>query len=390
MTAHEDVRTAVEEAGGVLRLEPALVARDWLPPGRRLGLPDDQYELGERGAICERWLGSTTVADNRVGPDDEGISRIRRADGSALSLADAVDLAPELIMGAEYASTHHGLGRLAKIFDYGARIPYHIHPPTDQAALVGRNSKDEAYYFPPGVDLGEHPETFYGVHPWIATGNHEVLLPYLERWNDDAILQHAFAYLQVPEQGFLIHSGILHAPGTALTIELQEDADTMSMFQALNAGRIISKDMLYKDVPDEDREALQERALLRWIDWDANADPEFYENRVIRPRAFRSAPGVEEAWIFSGTTKFSGKRIRLEPGAAVVDVENGVYNLLVWSGQGSVAGAPVSSTLGEDELLLVHEAAVQEHEIVNTGDDLLEIIKFFGPDINDVVPAGVA
>ena len=388
---YDEVVQAVDESGGVLRLAPALVARDWLPPGRRLGLSEAEYDLGERGFVCERWLGSTTHADNRVGPADEGISRIRTASGHELSLADAVSTAPELLLGADYAASHDGLGRLAKIFDYGARIPYHIHPPTDQAALVGRNSKDEAYYFPPGVPLGDHPETFYGVHPWIARDNHDVLLPYLERWNDDAILQHAFAYLQVPEHGFLIDSGILHAPGTALTIELQEDADTMSMFQALNAGTIISKDMLYKDVTDADREELAERALFRWIDWEANADPDFYENRVLLPRVFREEPGAEEAWIFHGTPKFSGKRIRLEPGASIVDTENGVYNLLVWSGSGSIAGQDVrGGSLGEDELFFTHAAATTPHEIVNTGDELLEVIKFFGPDINDVVPAGIA
>lgn len=387
----EAVESAVAAAQGVLRLDPALVARDWLPPGRRLGLDPEAYDLGERGFVCERWLGSTTRADNRIGPDDEGISFIRNPDGSRLSLAEAVATAPEVVLGAEYARGHRGLDRLAKIFDYGARIPFHIHPPADQAALVGRNSKDEAYYFPPGVDLGEHPETFYGLHPWLTREAHrEALLPYLERWDDDSILENAFAYLQVPEQGFLIHSGILHAPGTALTIELQEDADTMSMFQALNAGKIISKDMLFKDVSAEDREALGERALLRWIDWEANADPEFYEHRVLVPAVFREEPGVEEAWLFAGSSKFSGKRIRLEPGARVTDTELGVYNLLVWSGEGRVAGVDVSARIGEDELLLVHDAATTAHEIVNTGEATLELIKFFGPDINPVVPAGLA
>jgi hypothetical protein len=388
----DDIRAAIDEAGGVLRLAPALVARDWLPAGRRLGLEPDAYDLGERGTICERWLGSTTHADNRVGPEDEGLSSIVRADGSVVAtLADAVALLPELIMGSGYAATHAGLGRLAKIFDYGARIPFHIHPPADQAALVHRNSKDEAYYYPPGVDLGAHPETFYGVHPWIARPeNREALLPYLEAWDDDAILEHSVAYLQVPEQGFMVHSGILHAPGTALTIELQEDADTMSMFQALNAGTVISKDMLFKDVSAEDRAALGERALLRWVDWEANSDPEFYEKRIVLPTVYLDEPRVEEAWLFAGSEKFSGKRVRLAPGARVTDTELGVHNLLVWSGEGTVAGVPVSATVGDDELLLTRDAAVTPHEIVNTGSELLEIIKFFGPDINPMVAAGIA
>ena len=76
--------------GGVLRLDPALVARDWLPPGRRLGLEHQEYDLGERGFVCERWLASTTHADNLKGPDDEGISYIRAADGTRINLAEAI------------------------------------------------------------------------------------------------------------------------------------------------------------------------------------------------------------------------------------------------------------------------------------------------------------
>ncbi|RLP74554.1 hypothetical protein D9V32_12760 [Mycetocola tolaasinivorans] len=389
---HDRISAALAENGGILKLDAALVARDWLPPGRRLGLTEEQYNVGERGFICERWLGSTTHADNKKGPADEGVSYIRTEAGDRINLEEAIAAAPELIMGAEYASTHDGLGRLAKIYDFGARIPFHIHPPTAEAAKVGRNSKDEAYYFPPGVDMGAHPETFFGVHPYIVRDqDREILLPYLEEWKDDAILKHAFAYQQVAEEGFFIDSGILHAPGTALTIELQEDSDTLAMFQALNAGEIISKDLLYKDISDTDREELGERAALRWVDWEANGDPEFYSRRHIAPVPFKTEPGVDESWIFCGTQKFSGKRLRLAPGARVTDIEKGVFNILVWRGEGTVGGVPVrGEVLGEDELLVVHEAAVREHEIVNTGTEELFLIKFFGPDINDDAPdAGI-
>ncbi|WP_345400449.1 hypothetical protein [Nonomuraea salmonea] len=184
------------------------------PPGRRLGLPEDAYDVGERGAVCERWLASTTKADNRVGPPDEGLSHVVGEHGERLLLRDAVAAGPAAVMGAAYAATHPGgLGRLAKIFDYAYRLPYHIHPPQEYAALVGRNAKDESYHFLPGVDMGPHPETFFGVHPWIAEqGAYEVLLPYLVDWDSDLILRHARAELQVPGEGFHVPSGVLHAP----------------------------------------------------------------------------------------------------------------------------------------------------------------------------------
>jgi len=47
--------------GGLLPMKPCWVARDFLPPGRRLGLSAAEYSAGERGFICERckheWIG---------------------------------------------------------------------------------------------------------------------------------------------------------------------------------------------------------------------------------------------------------------------------------------------------------------------------------------------
>ncbi|WP_200211090.1 hypothetical protein [Micromonospora coerulea] len=130
----------LNDGGQVPRLAPAVVARDLVPPGRRFGLPEDAYDLGERGSVCERWLGSTTRADNRVGPPDEGLSYLVDSAGRRrMTLRDAVAADSTAIMGEAYGATHpQGLGRLAKLLDYGARIPYHVHPPQRFTELVGR------------------------------------------------------------------------------------------------------------------------------------------------------------------------------------------------------------------------------------------------------------
>ena len=389
-----DLRVAVEralgEADGILRLEPAWVARDWLPPGRRLGLPEEAYDVGERGFICERWLGSTTRADNRVGPDDEGLSRVVLGEGHTPTLAAAVRAAGPELMGAQYAATHAGLGRLAKIFDFAARIPYHIHPPQSAAALVGRNAKEEAYYFPGGVDMGPHPETFFGVHPRVAEdGREATLLPYLVAWDSDLILRHARAYLQVAEEGFHIPSGVLHAPGTALTIELQEDSDTLAMLQALNAGRIIDKQLLFKDVEPGERARRGEAAVLEWVDWATNGDPWFYEHRHLAPvpvEGTEQAEG-EEHWLFHNSSRFSGKRVRVRTGGRITTRDRGVYTLLAWQGRGRWGGAEIEGGVpGRDELLVAHDRATRPLEVTNTGTEDLVVIKFFGPDVNDDAP----
>jgi len=394
----ETVENALAKGNGILRLEPAWVARGFMPPGRRLGLTEEEYEVGERGWISERWLGSTTRADNLVGPPDEGLSYIALGGDERITLKEAVEVAGSLIMGEEYAKTHTGLGRLAKIYDFADRIPYHLHQRQEEAALVGRNPKEEAYYFPEDVALGAHPETFFGVHPSIAERQeYDVLLPYLVEWKDDLILRHSRAYLLVPGEGFHLPSGVLHAPGTALTIELQEDSDVFAMLQALVAGKIISKELLFKDVRQQDRERYGERVILDHIDWEVSGDPYFYENRHTSPQLIEETrqEGGEEYWIYYNTTRFSGKRLVVKPGQRFTSVDQGVYNILVWRGRGRYdgheieAGNPSTGSghrFGWDELLVSHARATVPIVVENTGTRDLEIFKFFGPDINLNVP----
>jgi hypothetical protein len=384
------VENALAKGNGILRLEPAWVARDFLPPGRRLGLKEEEYDVGERGWISERWIGSTTKADNRISPPDEGLSYITLEGDGRITLKEAVDVAGAAIMGEAYAKTHKGLGRLAKIYDFADRIPYHLHQRKQEAALVGRNPKEEAYYFPEDVDLGPHPETFFGVHPYIVEKKqYDILLPYMVDWKDDLILRHSRAYLLVPGEGFHLPAGVLHAPGTALTIELQEDSDVFAMLQALVAGKIISKDLLYKDVRPEDRQQRGERVILEHIDWQVSGDPYFYENRHTSPQLIEEAKqaGGEEHWMYYNTTKFSGKRLVVKPGQSFTSVDRGVYNILVWRGSGRYAGHEIEAgNFGWDELLVSHTKATEPILVENTGAKDLMIFKFFGPDINLDIP----
>ena len=384
------VENALAKGNGILRLEPAWVARDFLPPGRRLGLKEEEYDVGERGWISERWLGSTTKADNRVGPPDEGLSYIALEGDERITLKEAVEVAGPAIMGEEYAKTHKGLGRLAKIYDYADRIPYHLHQMEKDAALVGANPKEEAYYFPEDVDLGPHPETFFGVHPYIAEQKrYDILLPYMVEWKDDLILRHSRAYLLVPGEGFHLPAGVLHAPGTAVTIELQEDSDVFAMLQALVAGKIISKELLFKDVRKEDRERYGERVILGQINWELSGDPYFYENHHTSPQLVVEAKqeGGEEHWIYYNTTQFSGKRLVVKPGQRFASLDQGVYNILVWGGRGRYDGHEIEAgSFGWDELLVSHAKATVPLVVENTGSDDLMIFKFFGPDINLDVP----
>jgi hypothetical protein len=382
----------IAETDGLFRLKPAWVSRVFSPPGKRFGLPDEAYDLGERGYLVERWIGSTTEAENPIHTPGEGLSFIDMPDGSELTLRDAVEALPDVIMGAEYAATHKGLGRLPKIFDNGDRLPFHIHQTQADADKSGKKSKEESYYFPPGLPMGPHPETFFGFHPFIVRENRkDIVAKYLEDWeHTDRFLALSRAYVNMPDDGFHVPPGILHAPGTALTIELQEDSDVAAMFQGKLAHTLLDRIALTRDVPPEELAERGMMALVDQLDWEANGDPYFYENHhtpPIRVDGSRSQGG-EEWWIFYNTRKYSGTKLILRPGATRGCVDRGAYNILVWSGEGSFGGLPIKGqSHTEDEIMVTADRAMKGVDVTNTGSEDLMIIKFFGPDINDDAPA---
>jgi hypothetical protein len=396
MSVKEIVNKELKQSNGILSMKPAWVYRTFLPSGRRLGLKEDDYTDPVRGEICERWLVSETQADNEQFQAHEGQSYIKfKTSGEEVLLFDALkECGPEL-MGEEYARKRRGLDRLLKIYDYKTRLFYHIHQMDKDAQKVGRNSKEEAYYFL-DAPLGNHPETFFGVHPYIVRNNlqEKLFLPYLEKWEGESILQYAWAYVNVPGEGFHLPAGLLHAPGTALTLELQESSDVMAILQAEIEGIKINKNMLYKDIHEDDVANKKEAAVFDQIDWKGCADPYFYENHHLVPRPINGElpEGVMEEWVWYNSTRFSGTRITLQKDASYISKALGVHGLFIWKGEGLVEGFPVSGqkvslSAADDEFLVTHDKAVKGVIIKNTGDIPMVVFKFFGPGINDsIVP----
>ena len=385
------IQQFIKDSDGILRLRPAWVAHDFLKAGRRLGLKEEEYDAGERGEVMERWLCSETHADNRIDIADEGFSYLD-IPGENITVIDALKICKEEILGKEYAENHDSLGRLIKIFDFGTRLFFHIHQREEDVKKLNKNSKDEAYYFL-DAPLGNHPESFFGVHQYIVEQKlqYEIFLPLMEQWDaaDAEILKHSRAFLNVPGEGFFLDSGILHAPGTALTMEIQESSDVCAVFQPHVEGYKISKNMLYKDVDVKDIEKDKEMAALKQIDWEASSDPYFYEKRHLFPKKVKETVqgDIFEEWIYYGTSKFSGKRLILKPGGKFFSKEGGVHNLFAWKGKGSVDGVMLNAGVFDlnacqDELLITCRKAQEGYIIRNEGDSDFVLFKYFGPDIN--------
>ena len=197
---------------GVLRLVPCWVPRPANVPGGRLKLhPHDLYSFGaKRGGIDERWLASTTKADNGPGTlDDEGLSYVEHADGKRALLRDVL------------GDVGESWDVLGKFFDNQTPIAHHMHQDAEHAARVKRRPKPEAYYFPPQLNAVEHsfPYSFLGLTPGTTRAE---LRACLERWDtgDNGILNHSQAYKLQLGTGWQIHPGILHAPGSLVTYEV--------------------------------------------------------------------------------------------------------------------------------------------------------------------------
>jgi len=378
----KSLKRELDAADGILRLTPSFVTRTSYPGMGRLGLKD-YFVSPERGWICERWLASSVEAVNPVKVEDEGLSFISFTQGSGkISLRDALQIYPERLLGDRYSREHHNrFGVLTKVLDIGAPIPWHIHAREDDAKRYwNMNGKEEAYYFLDTEKKGPLPYSHLAVHTYVTE---EDLTPILKRWNDDKVLDLSPAYRLNIGGGFHLFPGLPHAPGTALTLEAQEESDVYNMLQAMCDGRRIPREDMLRGLPDEE-------AVAKLIDWKRSRDPLFYKKYHAVPEKINEPENEgkgTEYWIYNPnrTRKFCGKEAKVFPKRTFESIEQGAYAVFVWKGQGKIGETKVQGgDLAMDEIFVSAEVATQPHKIVNTGKQELILYKIFGPDVYKV------
>lgn len=367
--------SALDAGVGVLRLAPTWVPRSLLRPGGRLRLhTNDLYSLGGvRGGIDERWLASTTRADN--GPDtpaDEGLSYFEHEGRRALL--------------TELLQNYDDWPVLCKLFDNAVPIPLHVHPNDDQVKAQGLRGKPEAYYFPPQYNLnpGPFPYTFFGLRP--GTTKRQVRRC-LERWHegDNEILHLSRAYKLKVGTGWQVDTGVLHAPGTMVTYEPQAASDTGAMFESICAGVPLPWHALVKNFPEELRYDLE--AILKWIDWDKNLESHFSQVNMRQPKLAAEEETHRERWIVYGSARFSARELTVGPSAAVTIKDMTPYGALVVQGYGTCNGLPANAPdmirfgqMTADEFFVTAQAATAGVRFVNlSSTEPLVILKHYGP-----------
>jgi hypothetical protein len=270
-------------------------------------------------------------------------------------------------------------------------IPHHMHQSEEQAQLLGRKGKPEAYYFPPQYNETDNdfPYTFMGLEPGTTKAQ---VRRCLENWNrgDNGILNLSRAFRLEVGTGWQIDPRILHAPGSLVTYEPQVNSDVFAMFQSEVEGRITPRVLLTKDVPPEYHDDLD--YIVELLDWEANVNSTFaQDNRVfphpVTPFSETESGGFREQWVCYGTRWYSAKELTVLPKRTVTIRDSEAYGVILTQGYGSVNEVRVSTPsmirfgdMTEDEIFVTAMAARDGVRIENfSATDPLVMLKHFGP-----------
>lgn len=393
---------ALEQGKGILRLAPTWVPRSFCVPGRRIKLhPDDYYVLGgERGGIDERWLSSTTPAQN--GPltgENEGLSAIVFEDGGKenhILLRDAISSLKGDLIGNRLWDEYGSWPMYSKFFDNMGPLPHHVHHNDEHAKLINQLGKPEAYYFPPQLNNhgGDFPYTFFGISPGTTKEEIRQCLVNFTK-GDNKITNYSQAFRLEPGTGWDVPPGLLHAPGSMCTYEPQKASDVFAMYQSLVNEAVIPEELLWNGTP-KDRIGDYDQ-LVEVLDWELNVDPHMMANRFMRPKPVKplegmQAEGYEENWVCYKSEAFSAKELTVQPGATVTIKDSAAYGIIMMQGRGKMGVWEVETPslirygqLTNDEFFISENAALEGVVISNASTtDPIVMLKHFGPGNPDL------
>lgn len=295
----------------------------------------------------EDWIASSIEARNPgLDPEPgEGVTRVRRPDGTPSDLRTEIVGDPDHLLGTEHSRERgHELGFLAKILDSAIRLHIQAHPTATfaQAHLGSRYGKLETY-----VILGSRP----GVEPYALLGFKQA--PSRAEWRriiaeqDTAAMQACLNRVALsPGEVWLVPGGLPHAIGEGvLMIEIMEPSDWVVRCEFERggiivppAGRYMGRDLdfclnifdyqSYDDAAIRRKCRLESRVLAESaaVTEEELVGPDqtdCFQVHRLRLRAAAAVPHAGRLRLLvvaagEGTLEDGGRGFRLRPGARVI------------------------------------------------------------------------
>lgn len=385
MARSSTLKVRLDRLADVIRLEPQIVGR-FYGDGNRLG----QRLPGARSPAYfkpERWIGSSTRAVNPPTIPSGGVSRCEglTSRGEKVALRDLLadpDVGPRLL-GEKRHAKHAGEFRvLLKILDALHPIPLHVHADDEFVRShrgvypAERFGKDEAYYFLERPK-GHCPYTHVGVWPGVGVRQ---LLAARKRGTDHLLELTRPAYQEF-HHGMLVRAGLLHRPGTALTLEIQQPSDVYTMVQTDFGGQPLHPAALHPGFKSI------EAAAEGVVNWKMNLRPTIVDECTLKPVPIKGelARGGSAEWIYppDKCEKFSGLRVGVH--TRVTLRFEAPFLLFAWEGEGALDGRRVDGGRGaaghHDEFFVGEAAARRGVEVVNTGKEPLTAFAIFAAPV---------
>lgn len=372
---------SLDRVQDIVRLAPQIVSR-FYADFNRLGQKQPNSDVSP-GCQPERWIGSCTPVAGQNPDQAVGLSTCPDLDNTTLKAILADTQTGPRLLGEGRFTKHQGSFRvLIKLLDAAVPIPMHVHaadtyvqknPETYPGEKFG---KDEAYHF---LDSPKGPCAY--THLGLHAGVDAKTLIAAMRKGTDHVVELSPAVPQNFGEGYMVKAGLMHRPGTALTLEIQQPSDVYTLFQTDMQGKPLAADILHPGF--ESIEAAAEAV----IEWEENASPKLLTSNHLKASEASGFPqtGGKTEWVFppGASAKFSGLRITVD--TTITLKVNQPMVLYVWKGKGTLDNRPIDGGGGpagnSDEFFIGINAAKKGLELVNSGDSLLVVFALFAQSI---------
>lgn len=333
-------------------------------------------EQGVDGSMPEEWVASVVRATN-VGREhirDEGLSTVKLADGSLVTLRAMIESDPDAFLGEAHVSRYGAhTAVLVKLLDSSERLTIQVHPDRRFAMdkFQSRFGKTEAWYVIGGREIdGEEPYVLFGFKPEVSAESWRTLF---ETQNIPGMLD-ALHRIPVREGDvFLVEGGVPHAIGSGcFLIEIQEPTDyTLRTERTTPAGAVIPDSACHQGLGFD--------VMLECFHYDNYTLEQIKERWYMEPAVLHETSGGQLLSLIkpTDTDRFSMNRLTVTSDYEL-DHEGGFAIAVVVDGQGSiVTDSGVFGVKQGDNLFL--PASMPVMRWTSEGNDPLQVILCYPP-----------